>query len=156
MIYLFNNPLFLKIHEKKIVAITIIVSLFFIYLFSISLLCLLHKSFSKIFFITVFSIISFIHLSSIYILFKWFKYLKNIINIIDSNKEGEFLKGVLLPIDTYQITISGLLYTQYLLKNESERLIYVLNGIDVSNIINKNVNILIKDSILYGYEVTYE
>ncbi len=156
MINIFDNNLFLKLHKKKIVAITIIVSMLIIYFFSIIFLCLFHKHFSKSFFITIFSLISFIFLSSIYILFKWFIYLKNIINVINSNKKGELLKGVIVNFDTYKITIAGLLYTQYLLKGETERVIYVLYGIDISNIIDKEVKVLIKDNILYEYEASYE
>lgn len=156
MINIFDNNLFLKLHKKKIVAITIIVSMLIIYFLSIILLCLFHKHFSKSFFINIFSLTSFIFLSGIFILFKWFIYLKSIINVINSNKKGELLKGVIVNVDTYKITISGLLYTQYLLKGETERIIYVLYGIDISNIIDKKVKVLIKDNILYEYEAGYE
>lgn len=156
MIEIFNKSFKNKNNKKMIVAITIIVVISIIYLLSAFLLCKNYQLFKKSIFIIIFSCFSFILGSLLHIFIKWYKYERNIKKLIENYHSEEIIYGVVCNADTYKITIKELLYNQYVVKDKADRIIYVLYGIDISNIINKKAKLLIKNNILYAYEVDYE
>lgn len=156
MIEIFNDSFKNKNHKKMIVAITIIVSGFIFYILSGILFFKLSYLFKKEIFIILFSLISFVFLSIIYISFKWYSYQKSILKISNSFHSHEILEGVICKKDIYNITLKGLLYEQYIIKEKSDRIIYVLYGIDINHIVDKKVKVSVKNNILYAYEVIYE
>ena len=66
------------------------------------------------------------------------------------------ITGLVKELDSYEITVNGLSYKQYEVKHDITQVIYVLKGIDVSYINDKNVTLYTINNILYSYEVSNE
>lgn len=156
MTNVFSNELKGKLIKKTIIANIIALGINFIYFCAVILLLIYNNHLTRLLFTILFGLITFIYLLVVYFLSKAIKYFKSIRLIIYSEKIGESVNGIIQKVDTYPITFDGLLYNQYLLKSEIDRVFYVLNGIDINNLIDKKVKLVLKNNILYAYEVVYE
>ena len=54
------------------------------------------------------------------------------------------------------ITINGLVYKQYELLGETNQIIYILDGIDIDNILNKKIKAHVLNNIMYHILSRYE
>lgn len=155
----FSKELKNKLKIKTIVTNIIILATIFIYFFAVILLFIFKIHLTKTFFIIIFSIINFICFSAFYVTSKAISYFRNLKSVVESEKTSEYIEGVINVTDTYQITIDGLLYTQYAIKSANEtkeRIFYCLDGIDITNLVDKKVIIGLKNNIIYTYEVKNE
>ena len=156
MTNIFNETLKIKIKKnfitfKKLsIAISI---LFVIFLFT---LILLHNKMNKTLFITLSTILFSDYIISIYYSLKTTFYYNRLNKIINSTMQSDKVTGYVTELDSYPITVNGLLYKQYEIKHEITQIIYVLNGIDVSILNNKKATLYTINNILYSYEVSNE
>jgi hypothetical protein len=83
-------------------------------------------------------------------------YHNKLSKLINNNLNYELLNGIMNKLNTYDITIQGLTFVQYELIGETNQIIYVLKGINIANILNKEIKIGVINNILYYYEVNNE
>lgn len=155
----FSRELKNKLKIKSIAANVIILATTYIYFFVVILLFIFKIHLTKTIFIIIFSIINFLCFSVFYVTLKAISYFRNLKLVIESEKISEYIDGVINIVDTYQITIDGLLYTQYAIKSDNEikeRIFYCLDEIDITNLVSKKVIIGLKNNIIYTYEVKDE
>ena len=156
MTNIFNDRL--KSQMKKNFSTFKIVSIVISILFLIFLLVLIliHKKLTKVQFIVISTILFADYIISIYYSLKTTLYYNRLNKVINSNLQPDKITGYVKALDTYPITVNGLLYNQYEIKHEITQVFYVLNGIDVSIINEKEVSVYILNNILYSYEVSNE
>lgn len=119
-------------------------------------LLFLHDSFKKITFILILTIILTFLIIVLQILIKTTLYYNKLNKLINSNLLCDVSIGIINKIDIYNITINGLVYKQYELLGETNQIIYILDGIDIDNILNKKIKAHVLNNIMYAYEVLNE
>jgi hypothetical protein len=134
--------------------LSIVISILFIIFLLV--LIFIHKRITKVQFIIISTILFSDYIISIYYSLKTTLYYNRLNKVVNSNHKLDKITGYVKSLDTYPITVNGLLYYQYEIKHEITQVFYVLNGIDISIINGKMVSIYILNNIIYSYEVSNE
>ena len=156
MINVFNNTLKQQIKKNFLTfkRLSIIISVLFVIL--LLTLILLHNKMTKVLFIVLSTILFADYITSIYYTLKTYLYYNRLNKVVNSTMQPYKITGLVKELDSYEITVNGLSYKQYEVKHDITQVIYVLKGIDVSYINDKNVTLYTINNILYSYEVSNE
>ena len=156
MINVFNNTLKQQIKKNFLTfkRLSIIISVLFIIL--LLTLILLHNKMTTVLFIVLSTILFADYITSIYYTLKTYFYYNRLNKVVNSTMKPDKITGLVKELDSYEITVNGLSYKQYEVKHDITQVIYVLKGIDVSYINDKNVTLYTINNILYSYEVSNE
>lgn len=156
MINVFNNTLKQQIKKNFLTfkRLSIIISVLFVIL--LLTLILLHNKMTKVLFVVLSTILFADYITSIYYTLKTYLYYNRLNKVVNSTMQPDKITGLVKELDSYEITVNGLSYKQYEVKHDITQVIYVLKGIDVSYINDKNVTLYTINNILYSYEVSNE
>ena len=153
---IFNDQFKYLVKRKSLLFKVLLVFTIIVYLIDLLLFIFIHDTIEKNTFTVIITILSFINFSFILVEIKSIIYHKKLSKLINTNLSYEYLNGMINKINTYDITLHGLTFEQYELVNENSQIIYILKGVNINNILNKEVKIGIINNILYYYEVHNE
>ena len=153
---IFNNQFKYMIKRKSLLFKMLLIFTVIVYLIDLLLFIFIHDTIQKNTFIIINIVLSFLNFTFISIEIKSIIYHNKVSKLINNNLNYELLNGIMNKLNTYDITIQGLTFEQYELIGETNQIIYVLKGINISNILNKEIKIGVINNILYYYEVNNE
>ena len=153
---IFNDQFKYLIKRKYLLFKMLLIYTVIIYLIDLFLFIAIHDTIEKNTFIIINIILSFLNFTFIFIEVKSIIYHNRVSKLINNPLNFEYLEGIIRKIDTYDITIQGLTFEQYKLIEETNKIIYVLKGINIDNILNNEIKVGVINNILYYYEVNNE
>mgnify|MGYP003291559620 CR=1 FL=1 len=153
---IFNDQFKYLIKRKSLLFKILLIYTVIIYLIDLVLFIVIHDTIEKNTFIIINIILSFLNFTFIFIEIKSILYHNKLSKLINNPLNFEYLEGIIRKKDTYDITIQGLTFEQYELIEETNKIIYVLKGINIDNILNNEIKVGVINNILYYYEVNNE
>ena len=153
---IFNDQFKYLIKRKSLLFKMSLIYTVIIYLIDLFLFIFIHDTIEKNTFIIINIILSFLSFTFIFIEVKSIIYHNRVSKLINNPLNFEYHEGIIRKIDTYDITIQGLTFEQYELIEETNKIIYVLKGINIDNILNNEIKVGVINNILYYYEVNNE
>lgn len=153
---IFNDQFKYLIKRKSLLFKMLLIFTVSVYLIDLFLFIVIHDTIEKNTFIIINIILSFLNFTFIFIEVKSIIYHNRVSKLINNPLNFEYLEGIIRKLDTYDITIQGLTFEQYELIEETTKIIYVLKGINIDNILNNEIKVGVINNILYYYEVNNE
>ena len=153
---IFNDQFKYLIKRKSLLFKMLLIFTVTVYLIDLVLFIFIHDTIEKNTFIIINIVLSFLNFTFIFIEVKSIIYHNRVSKLINNPLNFEYLEGIIRKIDTYDITIQGLTFEQYELIEETNKIIYVLKGINIDNILNNEIKVGVINNILYYYEVDNE